>query len=51
MLFFEKIIMPFNLKKSSTDSVPLNHPVKTDIIRKLENPDFITKLFEMLRNK
>jgi len=46
MLFFEKIIMPFNLKKSSTDSVPLNHPVKTDIIRKLENPDFITKLFE-----
>jgi hypothetical protein len=46
MLFFEKNIMPFNLKKSSADSVPLNHPVKTDIIRKLENPDFITKLFE-----
>ena len=46
MLFFEKNIMPFNLKKFSAVDLSVNQTVMSNIMSKLENPDFLTEIFK-----
>ena len=46
MLFFEKNIMPFNLKKFSAVALSVKQTVMSNIMSKLENPDFLTELFK-----
>ena len=46
MLFFEKNIMPFNLKKFSALALSVKETVMSNIMSKLQNPDFLAELFQ-----
>ncbi len=46
MLFFEKNIMPFNLKKFSAVALSVKQTVMSNIMSKLQNPDFLAELFQ-----